>query len=101
MLVGNNDGSRDKIVRDLIDEEGRAAEFVSPGGDMEMAGLRRRTEADETFDEKSLERKLDRTLYLVVRKKDDKFWHFPRAPVEGKEGLKEVRLLEDIHNCHY
>ena len=117
-MVGNQDGNPEQIVKTLIDEEGRATEFTTEGGDISLAGLRRRTEADENNDQKSLERSLSRTLYLLVKtqsttgkdegKKDDKstigkkkgksttgkkeegYWSFPTTAVQAKEGLKEV-----------
>jgi len=110
VLVGSQDGDMDGIVQKLLDEEGRQAEFLTQGGDKEMAGLRRRSEADEQGDFKSLERALERTLYLVV-KYDNKgpgnagegdgqrrngWWGFPSAPVQGSEGLKEVCLCLKI-----
>jgi large subunit ribosomal protein L46 len=59
----------------------------------EKAALRPRprvTEADRAGDVKSLNRMLQRTLYLLVLK--DGQWRFPAAPLEGKENLKKVRL---------
>ncbi len=95
VLVGNQDGNPEKIVKTLIDEEGRAAEFTSEGGDIALAGLRRITEADERDDQKSLERSLSRTLYLLVKTKftdgpKNDEWSFPTTAVHGREGLKEV-----------
>lgn len=53
----------------------------------------RETEADKTNDVKRLDRKLDRTLYLVVKTKEGK-WEFPTAPVTTDEALHEVRPIE-------
>ncbi|KAI9760974.1 MAG: hypothetical protein M4579_001350 [Chaenotheca gracillima] len=47
------------------------------------------TEADRTGDERSLARKLDRTLYMVV-KKDTKSYRFPTSTLEGKESLHQA-----------
>ena len=49
------------------------------------------TEADEKGDFRSLNRALQRTLYLVVQ---DKFghWRFPRSPVEQEETMRLVAL---------
>jgi len=100
VLVGNRDGEPETIVKKLVEEEGRAGEFVKEGesGDITMAGLRRTTEADEKNDQRSLERALSRTLYLLVKRrkgnsqeKENALWGFPSAPLVGKEGLKEVR----------
>ena len=96
-LVGSRDAEPEEIVKRLIDEEGRAAEFVSEDGDKTMAGLTRRTAADERNDHRSLERALSRTLYLLVKNKkapdhvaEQQQWSFLAAPIEGGEGLKEV-----------
>ena len=72
-----------------------------------MGGLVRRTRADERGDTRSLERRLERTLYLMVKRRevaedeDTKggemsLWGFPTAEVEGREGLKEVCKLGSI-----
>jgi large subunit ribosomal protein L46 len=95
VLTGNQDGKPDQIVKKLIDEEGRAAEFTTEDADLALAGLRRTTPADEKNDQKSLERSLTRTLYLLVKRRTTEGqkgsqWAFPTAPIVGNEGLKEV-----------
>jgi large subunit ribosomal protein L46 len=95
VLTGNKDGKPEEIVKKLIDEEGRAAEFTTEGGDLSLAGLKRTTPADEQNDQKSLERSLSRTLYLLVKTRTTEGqkgsrWAFPATAVVGKEGLKEV-----------
>ena len=47
------------------------------------------TEADKAGDEKSLDRKLDRNLYLVVKGQEGN-WTFPSASIVGKESLVQV-----------
>ncbi|KIW98672.1 uncharacterized protein Z519_00333 [Cladophialophora bantiana CBS 173.52] len=104
VLVGDETGKPEKIVEQLISEEGRADEFTGQG-DPRFAGLRRHTEADEKNDQRSLERRLQRTLYLLVKLKNkggqakekaadensEKWlWKFPSGPVVGFEGLKEA-----------
>lgn len=49
------------------------------------------TEADEQNDLRSLNRKLDRTLFLLVKNRDG-FWRFPEDRVCGRENLNQVRL---------
>ncbi|CAK7564750.1 MAG: hypothetical protein SEPTF4163_002649 [Sporothrix epigloea] len=49
----------------------------------------RRTVADETNDTQRLDRKLDRTLYLVVQAADGS-WSFPTADVRTDENLHET-----------
>ena len=95
VLMGNEDGKPEHLVKKLVEEEGRAAEFITEGGDLALAGLRRTTLADETNDQKSLERSLSRSLYLLVRTRTGESqkgsqWAFPAAPVVAKEGLREV-----------
>lgn len=94
-LVGDKAGEQETVVRQLIQEEGKGKTFAGESGREDMAGLRRRTEADERGDVRSLERALSRTLYLLVKRKrmqgkEGEFWSFPSGTVEGKEGLKEV-----------
>jgi large subunit ribosomal protein L46 len=49
------------------------------------------TDADKTGDVKSLDRLLQRTLYLLVKTENDKRWGFPSSFMEGKESLHMVR----------
>lgn len=51
--------------------------------------LERETEADRTGDVRRLDRKLDRTLYLVVRDQHER-WTFPQDEVGMEEDLFEV-----------
>lgn len=91
VLVGDETAQPANIVEQLIAEEGRAEEFTG-SGDLRYAGLKRRTEADEKKDQKSLERSLTRTLYLLVKTKGDgELWKFPAGTLAATEGLKEVR----------
>ncbi|KAF8423647.1 putative 54S ribosomal protein L17, mitochondrial [Tirmania nivea] len=58
----------------------------------------RTTEADLKNDTKSLDRKLSRTLYLLVKKpQKGHAWKFPQADLIGQENLKEaaMRALEE------
>ena len=52
--------------------------------------LPRRTEADEKGDMRRLDRRLDRTLYLVVKTGDDGAWEFPSGPLGTSDTLHEV-----------
>ncbi|KAK9461080.1 mitochondrial 54S ribosomal protein mL46 [Lipomyces oligophaga] len=55
------------------------------------------TEADEENDVKSLERKLDRTLYFVTKTKSGK-WEFPSSDLASDEALHDCsqRVLEEV-----
>ncbi|KAJ2669791.1 hypothetical protein IWW42_004378 [Coemansia sp. RSA 1085] len=57
----------------------------------------RETAADAANDMRSLERRLDRTLYLVVKDKQGA-WMFPQGDVKGEELLHEAarRSLKDM-----
>ncbi|EXJ90954.1 hypothetical protein A1O1_04061 [Capronia coronata CBS 617.96] len=97
VLEGDETGAPSKIVEQLIADEGRAEEFTGTG-DPKFAGLKRRTEADEKNDQRSLERSLSRTLYLLVKNKkvagqsqdESDFWKFPSGTIIGHEGLKQA-----------
>jgi large subunit ribosomal protein L46 len=54
-----------------------------------MGPMPRVTKADREGDEKSLDRKLNRTLYLLVRGSEGR-WSFPVSALLGKENLHEV-----------
>ncbi|KAI8991454.1 39S mitochondrial ribosomal protein L46-domain-containing protein [Mycotypha africana] len=58
----------------------------------------RSTKADAENDIKSLDRSLQRTLYLVVRNNKNGLWQFPEGPVDGSELLHEAaeRTLKDF-----
>ncbi|TKX24363.1 hypothetical protein C1H76_3469 [Elsinoe australis] len=49
----------------------------------------RETEADRKGDVRSLNRRLERTLYLLVKNKEGR-WVFPGDAVKGKEGLHQA-----------
>jgi large subunit ribosomal protein L46 len=91
VLVGDETGKPDKIVEQLVAEEGREEDFVGTTGEGKLAGLKRRTESDEKNDTRSLERSLTRTLYLLVKTKQNQdTWRFPSGALEGKESLKNA-----------
>ena len=55
------------------------------------------TEADKTKDTKSLNRLLERTLYLVVKNKLGR-WQFPDGQIDGRESLQQVfrRMVTEL-----
>lgn len=59
--------------------------------------MSRITEADEKNDVKSLNRALQRTLYLLVKDKEGR-WMFPQDRLQ-KETLKEVRIITPVTTC--
>ncbi|PGH23765.1 hypothetical protein AJ80_02195 [Polytolypa hystricis UAMH7299] len=50
--------------------------------------LSRVTEADRTDDQKSLDRLLQRTIYLLVRVGEEGYWKFPSVEVQEKESIQ-------------
>ncbi len=99
VLVGAPESEVEHQVEALI----RDAESAGPGadeGDEGGIGERRREaiprpnsrvmEADRTGDVSSLNRRLDRTLYLLARQGDNKRWRFPESPLMRMESLQQV-----------
>lgn len=111
VLVGSKLGEPEDIVNKLIrDAEGKpiidTAETEAAGSKAATDGgaegprkplveieiprpLPRQTEADLTNDFKSLNRKLDQTVYLLVKNKAGE-WRFPEDRVYGRENLHQV-----------
>lgn len=85
-LVGDAETGGEEIAGDAKQGEG----IRKPVGDVVIERpAPRRTEADEKNDQKSLNRALDRTLFLLVR--DDKGkWRFPQDRIYGRENLYQV-----------
>ncbi|KAF2725999.1 hypothetical protein K431DRAFT_309008 [Polychaeton citri CBS 116435] len=115
VLVGSKLGEPDSIVENLArDAEGRMITNAEPVGDKEAVDgtaiggdarakegtkkelelqverpMPRRTEADERNDLMNPNRRLDRTLYLLVKRQDGT-WRFPEDRVYGRENLREA-----------
>ncbi|ATY67059.1 50S ribosomal subunit L30 [Cordyceps militaris] len=80
------------LLRDAQARISDDAEVIAPEDLMEVPAPRpRRTEADERGDVRRLDRKLDQTLYLVVKGKDG--WGFPADVLAESENL-HVRALQ-------
>ncbi|KAI9773631.1 MAG: 54S ribosomal protein L17 mitochondrial [Geoglossum simile] len=93
LLVGAQEAEPETQVECLL----RDAETPGVGSD-EMGEpkqetverpMPRVTEADKRGDEKSLDRKLDRTLYLLVKGSEGR-WGFPASVLIGRENLHEA-----------
>ncbi|CAJ2506038.1 Uu.00g001680.m01.CDS01 [Anthostomella pinea] len=100
LLVGSTLSSEDRVREILLkDAENRVTEDGEEAQPDEIVPVEspmdRITEADKTNDVRRLDRKLDRTLYLVVRRSDGK-WQFPSEDVPTNEHLHETasRALE-------
>lgn len=58
--------------------------------------LERYTEADRKDDKKSLDRALQKTLYLVVKPSSvENIWQFPQGPLDTTEYLHEVKKKKE------
>jgi large subunit ribosomal protein L46 len=58
------------------------------------------TEADRKGDRHSLDRALDRILYLVVKRPRDRYqWQFPQGGLEGDEALHDAARRELVEEC--
>ena len=59
----------------------------------------RLTEADKNNDLKSVQRKLDQVLYLLVKKdRSEHAWQMPQGGLEGNESLLEVNYQLSLAN---
>jgi large subunit ribosomal protein L46 len=79
------------ILKDDIVEENDSTRVLGESGAPSATSrpMPRDTEADRTGDEKSLDRKLQRTLYLLVKSSEDD-WRFPTDSLAWKESLRVV-----------
>jgi len=83
---------RDAEVRAVEGKDGKSMEVQEGdlvGRETVERPLGRITEADKKKDVRRLDRKLGRTLYLVVKGGDEK-WRFPAGKLEGRENLHNV-----------
>lgn len=95
LRVGDKLSDQESVLGALLkDAEARVsddAEMIAPEDVVKVeAPPERVTEADRKGDVKRLDRKLDRTLYLVV--KSEGRWVFPSDVIAEGENLHEVRI---------
>ncbi len=87
------DGLRERIISDA---DLRVSDEGEPLAEADRVRVERpqprTTAADAANDTQRLDRKLDRTLYLVVQGADG-VWGFPAADVQPNENLHEVRTF--------
>ncbi|ORY69501.1 50S ribosomal subunit L30 [Pseudomassariella vexata] len=100
LLVGSTLSDEERIREILLkDAENRVTEDGEEAQPDEIVPVERPmprvTEADKTNDVRRLDRKLDRTLYLVVQASDG-VWQFPNDDVPTYENLHEAakRVLD-------
>ncbi|KAI2637401.1 39S mitochondrial ribosomal protein L46-domain-containing protein [Xylaria nigripes] len=101
LLVGSTLSSEERIREILLkDAELRVTEDGEKAPPDEIVPVERPmdriTESDKNNDVRKLDRKLDRTLYLVVKGRDDK-WKFPTKDVPTDMTLHEVAELALEH----
>lgn len=94
LLVGSTLSDEERIREILLkDAENRVTEDGEEADPDEVVPVERPmdriTEADKTNDIRRLDRKLDRTLHLVVQGSDGK-WQFPSEDVPTDEHLHQV-----------
>jgi len=97
VMIGSTTSSWEYMYERLLkDAEVRVSEDGEPIPEEERVPVERpmprRTEADEKNDVRRLDRALDKTLYLVVKKGEGEnaVWGFPEGPVLTEEALHEV-----------
>ncbi|KAJ2480801.1 hypothetical protein EV174_003626, partial [Coemansia sp. RSA 2320] len=84
-----------KSVKKIVKEDEDVVEKSEAVRSIEVSP--RETEADATGDQQSLERKLDRTLYLVVKSSAGE-WTLPQGEIKSEELLHEAarRNLKEL-----
>ncbi|KAL2156370.1 hypothetical protein VTH82DRAFT_1115 [Thermothelomyces myriococcoides] len=97
VLVGsttsNPDVVREKLLADAVVTVSEDGEPIAPEERVPVERpMPRRSEADEKGDVRRLDRAMDRTLYLVVKRGqgDDAVWEFPTGVVPTDEALHET-----------
>jgi large subunit ribosomal protein L46 len=91
--VRDAETSGEQVSGDETEGEGARKELSQQQQMAIERPMPRVTEADEKNDLRSLNRKLDRVLYLLVKRKDGS-WRFPQDRVYGRENLHQVcRIL--------
>lgn len=95
VLVGVETGqraTREALVEDAVNRGLSAEEAGAEEEEVVERPLERWTEADASKDVRRLDRKLTRTLYLVVKNGEGK-WQFPAGELVGRENLHQVRCV--------
>ncbi|KAL2011327.1 hypothetical protein VTN00DRAFT_4045 [Thermoascus crustaceus] len=91
LLVGAVESEPEHQIEMLVRDAETSASGSQEGGAAKKEEVQRPfprvTEADKKGDQKSLNRALQRTLYLLVQSKEG-YWKFPSTPVEAGEDLR-------------
>lgn len=95
LLVGAKESEPEVMMETLVKDAESTAQATSQDSARQEEVPRpapRVTEADKQGDQKSLNRLLQRTLYLLVQTNEG-YWKFPSAPVQEGENLRGVSYL--------
>lgn len=87
--ISEKKATREALVEDAMNRGLSAEEAGAEEEEVVEIPQERWTEADVKKDVKRLDRKLTRTLYLVVKNKEGK-WTFPSGELVGRENLHQV-----------
>ncbi|KAK5128065.1 hypothetical protein LTR85_005182 [Meristemomyces frigidus] len=93
--VGDADKGGEAVTGDATVGEGQRRELQKIEVERPMPRI---TEADRANDVRSLNRKLDRSLYLLVKNKAGR-WRFPEDRVYGRENLHQAAERVLIQSC--
>ena len=85
--MGDKDKNGEAATGNPREGEGQRRELQKIEVEKPMPRL---SEADRSEDTRSLSRKMDRSLYLVLKNKQGR-WRFPEDRIYGKENLHQVR----------
>ena len=99
LLLGAKESEPEMQVEALLkDAEGLETTSAAEAAKKEVVErpMPRITEADKKGDERSLNRLLERSLYLVIKSPQGR-WQFPGAAIEGRESLHQVCGAEFLH----
>lgn len=100
LLVGAQESETDHQVEALL-KDGEtlgtgSEESNEPKKESIPRPMPRTTEADRTGDERSLARRLDRTLYLVAKENGRVHWSLPSSELAGRESLHHVGRRKQV-----
>lgn len=92
LLVGATEHEPENVMETLVNDAESIANATSQDAAKKEEVPKpapRVTEADKQGDQKSLNRLLQRTLYLLVQTNEG-YWKFPSSPVQTQESLRAV-----------
>ena len=100
VLVGDRVSEPEEQIESLVKDAEIGVKGRDVQGDVQFGKkedlerpMPRITEADKTGDLRSLNRRLEKTLYLLVKGRKEREWSFPRSSLEKKESLHTVSRI--------